>query len=537
MPVEKRSHDGIKSQGSLTGAPYLAKIVSHLDSTFQGSLEVSLLRDSGNQIAEDTQTYIVRYASPFYGVTNYDFSGKNVTYDDAQLSYGFWAMPPDVGVTGLVIFIDGNPDLGYWVACVQDKFQNHMIPSIGGTKNYKADEDYEQGEHPLPVVEHNRKANELDKNLEIDKIPRAVHPFAKRIKEQGLIRDEFRGTSTSTGRRDVPNMVFGISTPGPLDRKGKKKFIGKRQNLTPTPVPVQRLGGTQFVFDDGDDRYYRERPASNGPPTYLKWIPDQLGNVDIPYNEHVRLRTRTGHQILLHNSEDLIYIANSKGTAWIEFTSDGKIDVFAADSISLRTRGDFNFRADRDINLEAGRNVNIKANSELQVEVALNYNLIVGENQKILIRGANDQTVLKGHTQRVAENYNLNVGGYIRETSAGTNETLAGGDIFETAPNIHMNGPAASNAAVATRPTELKLHKLPEILTPSANEDPVDLVTILRRAPTFEPWPHHENLDPISYKPGKTDRDSQGRNEGETSDLRSPPSDWKKYKKPSDNPF
>jgi hypothetical protein len=63
----------------------------------------------------------------------------------------------------------------------------------------------------------------------------------------------------------------------------------------------------------------------------------------------------------MHNSSDLIYICNSKGTAWIEFTSDGKIDIFAADSVSVHSEVDFNFRADRNVNIEAGNNVNIVA--------------------------------------------------------------------------------------------------------------------------------------------------------------------------------
>jgi hypothetical protein len=109
-----------------------------------------------------------------------------------------------------------------------------------------------------------------------------------------------------------------------------------------------------------------------------------------------------------------------------------------------------------------------------------------------------------------------------------------------------MNGPGASSAAVAAEastaavaevPKVLKVHSLPGIVSPSAKDEPVDLVSILRRIPTAESYPHHENLDPQKFKPGNTDRDSQGRYEGQSSDLRTPPTEWKKYKKPGDNPF
>lgn len=685
---EKRSSASKNSKGGLTAGPYLAKIVNHLDENYQCGLEVTLMRESGNLVADENQTYVVRYASPFYGCTAYEFAGKNNTYEDSQQSYGFWGVPPDTGVVGIVIFIDGRADLGFWICSIQDTFQNHMIPAIAGSKNYE-DEDLDQAEHPLPVVEHNRKANALDKNLEIDKIPRAIHPFAYRIAAQGLIRDEFRGTSTSTTRRDIPNMVFGMSSPGPLNRNSKKKFLGNRQSKTPEPLPVNRLGGTQFVMDDGDDRYFRENTPSEGPPNY---VPNPEGDKDIPYNEHFRIRTRTGHQILLHNSEDLIYIGNARGTAWIELTSDGKIDIFSADSISIRTKQDFNFRCDRDFNLEVGRNFTTKVFGEMYTNVVKDQVLVIDRDQKIHVKRRKDETVDEQYRQTVnddvkkyyAKDYTHNVdgrmdlrvakgmsfsmgsgasgpsfapaeapsndpadpcanddaasapvqdvngptpdrldikiykdariehigvnvdhtirgylktkitgdvdistdgtweqttqgnvdihtpsnyrlfsggdmdikaGGHVFTTSGGSNETLAGGNIIETAPNIHMNGPTASTASTAdtaeiavlpeearvsakgTIPSPIKTHNLPDVPLPVAGEEPVDLDTILRRVPTYEPWPHHENLDPEFFKPEILDRDVSNRYKEQSSDLREPPADWRKYKKPSDNPF
>lgn len=536
MAIDGRVDQKEASQGSLTTAPYLAKIVSHLDPQFQGGVEVTLIRNSGSEVADETQTYVVRYATPFYGATAYEFMGKNDSFDDAQKSYGFWAVPPDVGVTGLVIFIEGNAAQGYWIMCIPDKFTTHMIPAIGGSKNYVPDIDYDQGEHPLPVAEHNRKTNELDKGLEIDKIPRAIHPIAAKLKGQGLIRDEFRGTTTSTSRRDLPNMVFGMSSPGPLDRNGKKSFIGNKQ--AQALVPVSRLGGTQFVMDDGDDRYFREKPASAGPPKYAK----NSGDTTIPYNEHFRIRTRTGHQVVLHNSEDFIYIGNSRGTAWIELSSDGKIDIFSSDSISIRTKQDFNFFADRDFNLEVGRNINIKSGGEIHAHSIKDTVLIVDGDQKVKIKGNYNQTVDLSVMQTVTGSINVRATGSILHTSAGSNETTAS-SIIETAAKINMNGPQAAQATIAKTPYPLVLHSIPDLKTQSAIEKLELIDTIMRRLPTPEAYSHHENLDPVMFKPEKTDRDIAGRFPSpdaapkSTTDLSTAPSDWKKYKKPSDNPF
>lgn len=610
MPVNNRIDNRVSHRGLLNPTPYMARIVGFVDPNFQGGVEVSLLHEVGNQIADDTQTFVVQYASPFYGATAYEAMGKNNTHDDSQQSYGFWGMPPDVGVTGIVIFVNGDPSYGFWIACVQDKFVNHMIPAIGATKNYETDSDYDQADHPLPVAEHNRKAHDQTKSLEIDKVLRGVHPIANRFKEQGLIRDEFRGPTTSTVRRDLPNMVFGISSPGPLDRTGKQSYIGSRQDHV--LAPISRQGGTQFVMDDGDDRYFRETSATDGPPVYIKGG----GDVNLPYNEYFRIRTRTGHQVLLHNTEDLIYIGNAKGTAWVELTSDGKIDIFSNDSISIRTKQDFNFYADRDFNIEAGRNFNVKVAKEMHTHVGQDSISIVGKNRHtrvvgddILVVDNNQNIHIKGsvavthektlhhrvvgsvdvvfdntYTHTVTDNVNLkfganffqtvgnnadyltsgglkdtvsgkievNAGGQILTTSGGSNETSAGGSIIKSAPFINMNGMQAATAASATSatnaaqidplvpPQALKIHTLPDIIARSAKDTPVDLKTILRRVPSPESYPHHENLNPALFKPDKTDRDSAGRyasDAGDSVDLRTPPIDWKKYKKPTDNPF
>lgn len=548
MGIDRRRSARRNASASLSTAPYMARIVSHLDPTFQGGLEVTLLRDSGNDPRNETQTYFVKYAPPFYGSTSYEFAGRNNSYEDTQKSYGFWAVPPDVGVTGIVIFIDGKADAGFWIACVQDKFINNMIPAIAASSSYHAPRDkLGQGSHPLPVAEYNKKNNAGDKSLEIDKINKPVHPIAKRFAEQGLIKDETRGYTNSSSRRDLPGAVYGMLTPGPLDRLGPKRPIGTLQSPT-SPVPVSRLGGTQIVMDDGDDRYFRKSPAGIGPPDYQKLIEEGLAEADIPYSEYFRVRTRTGHQILLHNSEDLIYIANSRGTAWIELTSNGKIDIYSQDSISIHTEHDFNFFCDRDLNIEVGRNFNLKVREERHTHVMKDDVLIVDKNQKIYIK-ENQQTNIEKQKkefvfkevdinygsdllQTIKGNFDLHTFGWNQLTSRKNTEIRSFGQHIETASQIHMNGPTAKQAnlsSIAEPPKPLVTHQLPEIKRPDGTFDwgvktgtgnmlsstgaPGGSVTdfIVRRIPTHEPYPHHENLNPKKYTPDQTNRDLKGR--------------------------
>ena len=110
--------------------------------------------------------------------------------------------------------------------------------------------------------------------------------------------------------------------------------------------------------------------------------PASSSQTEIPFNEHIRLRTRTGHQILLHNSEDIIYIANAQGSAWLEMTSNGKIDIYGSDSINIRTETDLNITADRDINILAGRDFNLTALRDKKVKVAQNNDVRILNNDR-----------------------------------------------------------------------------------------------------------------------------------------------------------
>jgi hypothetical protein len=497
MAFDKRAPANAPITGIGNG-PYLAKVVSHLDPSYMGTLEVTLLRKQGNTIGDDNQTYVVRFASPFAGATSYDFMGPNVTdFNDTQKSYGMWFVPPDVGVTVMVVFVDSNPGDGYWIACIPSRFVNNMIPGIASSDNVALSEADKKKYAPatrLPIAELNRRANTGNTNTDIDKIKKPVHPMADKLLESGLLIDDIRGSHNSSARRDIPSMVFGISTPGPLDRRNqaKRATIGKILTQSPSPVPVSRLGGSQFIMDDGDDQYQRKTSAGTGPVDYADILAGETGQPDIPYGESFRIRTRTGHQILLHNSEDLIYIGNAKGTTWVELTSNGKIDIYAKDSVSIHTENDLNIAADRDINLEAGRNFNVKAGGRFHAEAGKNLELISEATGFITIK----------------EDFNLFTGKSNKFTAGTDTHIGSTGNHTETAKRIDMNGPRAETAELAEF---LSTHDNPKT-DPSAGWNKLYqsgvVSSIMKRVPMHEPWLLHENQAPQLQTPGETDRET-----------------------------
>lgn len=516
MPIEKRSST-LLSDGKIGSGIMLAKVVGYLDPSFMCGLEVTLLREQGNTIGEDSQTFPVKYASPYYGVTAYENMGLNKTdWNDTQQSYGMWFPTVEIGTTVLVVFVDGNPADGYFIGCVPGRFANQMIPAIGGTTEFDATAEQKKKydtTQPLPVAEVNRKTNALEKSLNIDKIKKPIHPIADVFLKQGLLEDDVRGVTTSSSRRNVPNSVFGISTPGPFNRgEGtKKQFLGKKNTLSAVPIPVSRLGGTTLVMDDGDDQYQRITPANEGPVEYADTLNGEKGDPNIPYNEYFRIRTRTGHQLLMHNSEDIIYIGNSRGTTWIELSSNGKIDIYAEDSVSIHTGNDLNIRADRDINLEAGRNVNIKASADYSNNDSADANGF--ESGRIHLESQYDTKILVGGDGYITTSTNLNIStGFDNYITAGANTNILSGlDHIETASSINMNGSAATPAVSAevltthdnilTDPTEPWENK-----NRYSVKDP--LKSIMKRVPMHEPWALHENQAPEQLTPDNTDREA-----------------------------
>jgi putative chitinase len=509
MPFDKRAtRHNAKPPGT---GPYLAEITNNQDPTRMGRLEVVVVDGVLGSLTNQAETFIAKYASPFQGTTSVRWEGNDPkNFNDVQKSYGFWMVPPDVGCKVLIIFVNQDPNQCYWIGCVQDSFQNHMIPGIASSEETDptAAQLLKYDTKNLPVAEFN-KLTELNKDPNIDKKKKPVHPFADRLLAQGLLFDNIRGITSSSARRESPSTVFGISTPGPMDPNGPKKPISRLRPDIQTSV--SRLGGSTFVMDDGD---------ANG------------------QNELVRIRTRTGHQILLHNSADLIYIANAAGTAWIELTKNGKIDIYAADSVSIHTKGDFNLRADRDFNLEAGRKFNVSAGSgDINMNSGGNFNLLsnairarsfqdisltsdtetklaVGSNFGLAVTG--DLNILTSGTTNVSSLDQINIISEQRVAiKANSDLAISAGDsITASSPIVDLNGtPAISPSTpipfTVEIPPPLNFFSVPqnspEKPWPNVFYKSDPITSIMVRVPTSEPWHQHESANAASFTLAKTD--------------------------------
>jgi len=332
--------------------PYIGIVKNNIDPLKMGRLQVNIPALSKTADPITSNLFTCEYLSPFYGAKDVQFNIPGSTkYEHSQHSYGFWAVPPDIGTRVLVIFAEGKFEQAFWIGCLQDPVTNHMVPGIAASEKtwdkstggpagqYSSDIDKKNtyGTLKVPAGELNRNNPGINPGTNYESLNKPIHPLADILVKQGLSEDEIRGTTTSSARRETPSQVFGISTPGPKDRTSTSQSVGVKDRKKFDFVT--RGVGHTFVMDDGDVN----------------------GN-----NQLTRLRTASGHQLLMHDTQGVVYIANASGNAYIEMQSNGRIDVYSGvGGINLRTEGDFNLHSDSNINMHANGQIRMSSAKEM----------------------------------------------------------------------------------------------------------------------------------------------------------------------------
>ena len=357
---------GDKSWTGQNPGPYLGIVKGNKDPARMGRLRVFIPTLAKTADPIESQLITCEYLAPFYGTKGERHTrGAGVDFADSQHSYGFWAVPPDLETKVLVIFAEGKLEQAYWIGCVQDPYTNHMTPGIGSSTNtndaldgafegsdagFQKSKKSTYGTDNVPSGELNRNRAGALQNNNYDSIPKPIHPLADVLLEQGLSADDVRGNTSSSARRETPSQVFGISTPGRKDTKTPKVAVGARDSKAKDHV-TRKIGHT-FVMDDGD--------------------------VDGD-NQLTRLRTASGHQLLMHDTEGVVYLANGSGKAFIEMEKNGKIHIYSDRGIAIRSEGDFNLHSDKNINFHAKEKINFTAEENVVLN-AEKYVYVMGES-------------------------------------------------------------------------------------------------------------------------------------------------------------
>lgn len=446
-----------KGKSSLLSTPVTGIVKSNIDPTHSGMIKVYINKYKGNDPEDAASWLTVRYLSPFFGYTpNTGSKDANGTYMGNPNSYGFWATPPDIGTEVMCIFENGDSNFGYYIGSIVKPGLNHMVPAIGSSDSIIANAG-EAGSYGgatrLPVAEYNNANDGQSDSPTLSAQPRPVHSYqAAILSKQGLIRDPDRGTIGSSSTRETPSRVFGMSTPGrPIYEGGYSDSTISAAIKNPS-VPDKnfkvtgRVGGHSFVMDDGD----------------LEGR-DQL----------VRLRTATGHMIMMSDSADTLFIVHSSGQSYVELGKAGTIDLYSTNSINVRTHGDLNLHADNNMNIHVEKELKIRAEN-ITMESVKDTSQLVG-------------AAFKQHTKG---NHTNKVDGQLAMAAAGNAGLKAGGTVFiNGGPNVNLNTGSMSITPEAVN--SLKKNKHTDTLYDAKKgyaSAPGKLESITSRAPAHSPW-------------------------------------------------
>ena len=242
---------------------------------------------------------------------------------------------------------------------------------------------------PAPTSEYNKKSP--NSTTESDQARPYHKPHYDAIRNQGLKNDTVRGFSQNGARSEATPKVSGFLSP-----KG---------------------------------HYWSIEDTTN--------------------DEKIRFRSRSGVQVLLDDTNGMVYMINKSGKGWVEIDDDGKIMIYGEQGIAMRSKGDINLRADNDLIFESGRNIVMKSVANTKME---NHNFIhkTKKDQTINVAGIQQEKVGRQHTfseddiQVIATN-KYNLGTNLFNVNSGTNANITSGSDMNINSGANFNATSASN--------------------------------------------------------------------------------------------
>jgi len=435
-------------------APVIGIVKNNSDPKRMGTLEVYLLDNSGTDPEDYRNWRKVQFLSPFYGLTRP--TGANTgegTYKGNSSSYGMWFAPPDVGTQVLCIFADGDLNSGFYIGCIPEPDALQMVPAIGAVSNIvpNSAEAQKYGDAPiLPVTNINSNNPDFTNTTKYLTAAKPIQSWiASTMWQQGVIRDPIRGPiSSSAQRENISRVGFGISTPGRPIYEGGYNDATVPDNLKEKNTGLKviaRRGGHTLVMDDGD-----------------------IAGKD----NLIRLRSSLGHQILMSDNGQTLFIIHANGQSYIELGKEGTVDIYSTNSFNVRTQGDLNLHADNNINIQATKNLNIQAES-IQIESKKDIKIRAGANF--------NQYTMGTHT--------VKADGPLSMYSQGDISMASGAKAFVNGSRVNLNSGKTSTNPQTVPVIDQTQHT--DTLFDNAKgwlASPGKLKSITSRAPAHTPW-------------------------------------------------
>jgi len=434
--IFKQAGEQPSSQDTIT----IGQVVDTNDPQQMGRVRVVCTQwgDSLDTALEDLPWAI--YCTPFGGQVSMGTRGPGIQESSGGIAYGMWAIPK-LGAQVLVMCLDGDPYYRVYLGCVFDQFTPHTLP-------------------------HGRFM--YDDHPELEKEGGSMRPFGPFTSREDIIAPLHENLKMAFGNKDEPNYewrsraadytVAGI-TVGQLNQTYSKVGDDKEfsfDNWSSTQgYQTSRIDPNP---PDGIGKNYDSMVYSFTSPGFHSFSMD-----DRQENCRLRMRTTAGHQIIMDDTNERIYVATAKGNNWIEMDQDGNIDIFTTNKVNVRAEKDINFTSNETIRMYADKGIHMYTNDEIRMEAIKDIHVKTPQNIRahagVNIHASADANFHASAGESMyllaAAELHAKSGANANLTGGGTVNILAGGNIIETGPTIHLNGPAATQATSASPPNEL----------------------------------------------------------------------------------
>ena len=382
------------------------------------------------------------YASPFGGQLSNGTRGPGLQKSEGGITYGMWAIPK-IGAQVLVMCLDGDPQYRVYIGCVFDQLTPHTMP-------------------------HGRWM--YDDHVELAKDGMTGKPAGPYTSREKFIEPLNQNIKQAFGNKDEPNF----------------EWRTRAADYTVSAVSVDQLDHTVSKVQDDRGAVHDGWTSTQGyginraDPTGETSLTDKnydstiysistpgahaLSMDDRQENCRIRLRTTAGHQIIMDDTNERIYIQTAKGNNWIELDQAGNIDMYTTNKVNIRAAKDINLTSDETIRMSAKKGIHLYSEDEIRAHAVKDISVLTEENLRIhslqgtLIQSDQTMHITSGENLYIttAQDVHNRCGSNMMLSAGGSFHNNAGGSIIETASMIHMNGPSAAVAEAAQPPNERK---------------------------------------------------------------------------------
>jgi len=274
-------------------------------------------------------------ASPLAGtVSNSSFTrgaGKGLENTKGAVSYGFWGIP-EQGAVVLVAKIDGDERRRVWLGCIPSHQETHTL--MHGRYKWES------------------PAGEPDGPLSSTCDP--IEPYYTNASTAFENDKESREWKTRQAEYQACAIPKDISIPA----EGLEDYIDEQY---PNIAPEERDEWVRDIlgshgYDWSSNKALGAFMASK---VYGLSTPGfhALSMDDRAYNNRIRIRSSTGHQLIFDDTNERIYLSTNEGNNFIEFDSNGNIDIYSKRRISAHAEKDINFSTDESFRVKAKKGI------------------------------------------------------------------------------------------------------------------------------------------------------------------------------------